>query len=142
MKYCSAASKVHEGRVVHSEFADCPYLTRFLSSILREHDLHLAEFTRVCVKIFLKFCEVLNCLLSFIFPNPELSCCAISLCAAQRMHQECFQEITSALLSYRDTIAFPLKRIGAFWGATLVAQTLYNATWRHGTFAISSRLFS
>ena len=83
MKYCSAASKEHEGRVVHSEFADCPYLTRFLSSILREHDLRLAEFARVCVKIFLKFCEVLNRLLSFIFPNPELSCCAMTLCAAR-----------------------------------------------------------
>ena len=52
-----------------------------------------------------------------------------TLCAASRMHHKSFEWTTRTLLSYLDTTAFPLKRMRVFWGASQVAQLLYNAAY-------------
>ena len=45
------------------------------------------------------------------------------------MHHKSFERTTRTLLSYLDTTAFPLRRMRAFWGASQVAQPLYNAAY-------------
>ena len=64
-----------------------------------------------------------------LLPIPELSNCATTLRAAQRMHQNSLQETASALISYLHTTAFALERKGAFWSALLVTHPMFNATY-------------
>ena len=111
----------------------CPERLSFRRQTLHECDFRLAECARICIKVCVQFFEVLYLLLSrncgWLVVELVFYVAVFGHRVVDRYNQR-HQSYTFLLdtTAFLYTAAFPLKRVRAFWDASLVAQSLYNTT--------------